>query len=354
MTPQPGTLANIESPETLTQRPSRRFADAQKLHREIQRLAHQSAVRMKPLIDEWFDLSHTAIIYGVRTQLEMGLEPIEKGIQIEKATPGKITSRLVDWGCIDAQGILRVRPLMLEYAVKGANAAVKYLRFTGSFDLSNPAINKWASTQSSKMVREITRGLRGNIRKVITETVRAGRGVNEAASAIRKLQSFNLTARQVEYVENYRRKLDLFHGDWANVRSSDGVKNVLGRVGPSDVTRLSTDELGRVHRAVYPKGAPTRKLIDQRVTRYRNMKLRQRSISIARTESINSLNQGMMESWKEAGVERYEWMASSDACPICTDLNGRVWNVGHGPVPTAHPSCRCTVVERDKGKKIGD
>lgn len=76
---------------------------------------------------------------------------------------------------------------------------------------------------------------------------------------------------------------------------------------------------------------------------------------IARTESMTAANEGQREAWDQAvdaglltGDERREWIATSDACDDCseldgetTDLDGEYPNDG-GDGPPLHPNCRCT------------
>jgi SPP1 gp7 family putative phage head morphogenesis protein len=52
--------------------------------------------------------------------------------------------------------------------------------------------------------------------------------------------------------------------------------------------------------------------------------------------------------WQESGeVDRMQWVAETNACPICTALNGEIVILG-GPFSSgrevpAHPNCRCTL-----------
>jgi SPP1 gp7 family putative phage head morphogenesis protein len=90
--------------------------------------------------------------------------------------------------------------------------------------------------------------------------------------------------------------------------------------------------------------------------------LRQRTETIARTETITTQNEGQLQAWNAARAEGYllpqsvkRWIAgarSDRTCPICrslhgqerpldepfTDLNGKTYDR-----PGAHPACRCTM-----------
>lgn len=81
-----------------------------------------------------------------------------------------------------------------------------------------------------------------------------------------------------------------------------------------------------------------------------------RSIVIARTEITRTANQGAMEQFKEGGVEKVKWIASSGdrTCPTCESLYGQIRTIGEsfnspdgmydGLSPPAHVNCRCTTV----------
>lgn len=91
---------------------------------------------------------------------------------------------------------------------------------------------------------------------------------------------------------------------------------------------------------------------------------------IARTETMFARNQGTADTFKEAGVRRYTYIATLDerTCPICGALDGQEFNLDDKAVgvnyPPLHPNCRCTTVAvvlpssgdaeriaKDKGKK---
>lgn len=92
--------------------------------------------------------------------------------------------------------------------------------------------------------------------------------------------------------------------------------------------------------------------------------LEARTKTIARTEIIDASMSGRYIGW-EAGVTAgyisndsvKEWIAEPDACPICSELDGKLigwnqeWEFPEGVtagstnrMPPAHPNCRCSVV----------
>lgn len=94
---------------------------------------------------------------------------------------------------------------------------------------------------------------------------------------------------------------------------------------------------------------------------------RQDAERIARTEALRVYNTGAVASWRDAGIERKEWLTSSRPCEFCESMNGRsvgldepfvqagqsvpgtsggayVARYGDVQVPPLHPNCVCTVL----------
>lgn len=84
-----------------------------------------------------------------------------------------------------------------------------------------------------------------------------------------------------------------------------------------------------------------------------------RATTIAQTESSRAMHAGQAVAARELGVTQWTWLASSDACPICLELDGKTVDIGapfyvwpkgnpayrvvyHAP---AHPHCYCTNTE---------
>jgi hypothetical protein len=72
-----------------------------------------------------------------------------------------------------------------------------------------------------------------------------------------------------------------------------------------------------------------------------------RAAMIARTESVNAYQTGMITFGNQSGAVGKEWQAIIGACQICAPLDGvRVkidepYNNDVGPNPPGHPNCRC-------------
>lgn len=71
---------------------------------------------------------------------------------------------------------------------------------------------------------------------------------------------------------------------------------------------------------------------------------------LVRTESGYIANQAEMDSYRECGIDRYEFLATLDSrtSPVCQALDGKVFPVAEGKagvnMPPMHPYCRSTTV----------
>lgn len=71
-----------------------------------------------------------------------------------------------------------------------------------------------------------------------------------------------------------------------------------------------------------------------------------RSINIARTESTRVANLGALENYTDRGVMQVRWVAAMTerTCPVCIDLNGKIFDATDAELPPAHALCRCTII----------
>lgn len=73
-----------------------------------------------------------------------------------------------------------------------------------------------------------------------------------------------------------------------------------------------------------------------------------RAFMVAVTESAYAYSRGQVLAWQESGeVDRMQWVAETNACPVCNALNGEIvilgGQFGSGREVPAHPNCRCTL-----------
>lgn len=139
----------------------------------------------------------------------------------------------------------------------------------------------------------------------------------------------------------------------------------------SKVVQVDGNDLRKAIDAAFAGGESLQQL-SKRIAAIYEEKRDYRSDRIARTEVIRGLNQGAVETWKQAadnGVTVHkEWLASTDACEFCLAMNGKILSsldgefLGMGQTfagteggtmstdymdvtgPPLHPQCRCTVL----------
>jgi SPP1 gp7 family putative phage head morphogenesis protein len=102
--------------------------------------------------------------------------------------------------------------------------------------------------------------------------------------------------------------------------------------------------------------------VEALLDRYVQKKIRERATMIARTETLSSLNRGMVANWKDAQAKGLlgpnamkEWMATSEgACPECEALDGTTVPLDdefEDGDPPLHPHCSCALALVPGGKK---
>lgn len=188
--------------------------------------------------------------------------------------------------------------------------------FPLDFTRVNPDAVAAASAQSARLVKEINQATRQGIAAATARGIKEGIPPKALARTIRSM--VGLTSRQVEAVFNAR--------------------------------------------AEWMEGGLTGVKLEKKVAAYSEKMLKTRAMTIARTETIFSLNTGQHAGWKRAVSEglldpartQRRWSAAPGrerTCPICGSLNGTttsfygvftfgVRSVEHPPI---HPRCRCSV-----------
>ena len=62
-----------------------------------------------------------------------------------------------------------------------------------------------------------------------------------------------------------------------------------------------------------------------------------------RTESAHVMTEASKESYKRANIKRVKWIHGNGHCdcPICTERDGKIYDVDNAPTLPAHPNCIC-------------
>ena len=66
-------------------------------------------------------------------------------------------------------------------------------------------------------------------------------------------------------------------------------------------------------------------------------------LRIARSEAVMAADSAFDDIAKKAGINYERWSAAANACPICSQFDGQVWELSEGPRPVSdtHPHCCC-------------
>jgi hypothetical protein len=202
-------------------------------------------------------------------------------------------------------------------------ARAKTPRITFRFDRTNPQATIWARQHAADLVTDVTGETRKAIRRVITRAFTDNLPPRESARLLRKI--VGLTESQEESLDRLRHAL---------------------QENPGKMVRMGERKFR----------APTTKTgIQNIIERQSDRMLRNRSIMIARTETIRASNEGQTQLWMQAvaagklprNVERI-WITTQGACPeICEPLESKRASLngsfeGKYEAPPAHPGCRCT------------
>jgi len=71
-----------------------------------------------------------------------------------------------------------------------------------------------------------------------------------------------------------------------------------------------------------------------------------RATMMVRTETMDAVNSGVKDRYKQAGVDKVEWLTALDdkTCDECEELDGKTFSIDNTPECPAHPNCRCTLL----------
>lgn len=217
-----------------------------------------------------------------------------------------------------ARSARAIQPFLARIIGRGRRVLKASLDIEITFDTEHPRLSRWIEIHLGRLVREIDAGTHDAIRRIIREWLETP-----------------LPAHTV---------LDFL---------SHGLGLTASQWGP----------LLRFHDGLIESGFSARQvrsLMRQRL----EAAIRQRALTIARTETITAASRGQLEQWMQAAEQgllepdltRRTWIVTPDEalCAICATIPGaNAGGVGFmqpfqtpvGPLmtPVAHPNCRCAV-----------
>ena len=204
------------------------------------------------------------------------------------------TTELTDWDFIEQQGQTILKPVTLRVIKSGGEAAYETMNIQGAFSLLNVNAVAAAERETARMVQQVTKSTKAGIRHAIQTGISDGKSMPKIAKELRPM--VGLTKNQTQSVENFRDKLE--------------------RKGAKNIDRKTAKYSARIHR--------------------------QRTQTIARTESATAQSIGYVEGMRDVGVEKVEFSAYWDADEECLALQGNEYELKDtGGVIPQHPNCRC-------------
>jgi len=256
--------------------------------RNFHRLMRLGERKLLPRVKEWMAESIA--------EMQAGL-PKMKG-----RTLAHKTKSIADWKHIREQGVIILKPVILELLGEGGKAVVeRSIIKQERFDLIGVEAVKWASTYCARLVTEITDKTMKGIRAYIAKGINAGKSGPAIARELRPL--VGLTEKQIFAVANYHEKLIVERPEYTVAQQSK-MADVYAR---------------RLHR--------------------------DRAALIARTETREALWEGVFEGYEQMGITHVEGVSDPDACDWCLDnINGQVMTVEEARALDTHPGCECAFV----------
>ncbi len=202
-----------------------------------------------------------------------------------------------DWELLVAGGIAFTRPAISEAFGAGGTIAFDLVGFVPfPFDPLKVSSAAVVDEICSNMVTAVTEETRRAINVVIRDGIKEGKGYKAIGRKLRP--KVGLSEQMI---------------GWSANREE----------------RLLTEGFSRAQ-------------VDKKIAAYDRKLHRIRNDSIARTESARAMNEGQLQGFAEAGVERVFWFALADRCPVCDPHDGEEFTIrtARGVLPF-HVQCRC-------------
>lgn len=238
---------------------------------------------------------------------------------------------LADWRCLEHEGAVAIGPHQVRIYGEAFGRAAELAKLKTPWNLVNRRAVAWAAERSAKLVTAVTEETKAGIRAIIADGIERGRTIPQIGREMRAMPTFGLNVQQAKALAKYGGRLVEAEAEIAATIESSGsvaaAQDLLeGRYPKAWVQRVDDDEFD----------------MEAMVGREADRKAKYRSEMIARTETGDSVSEGSLDGYEEAGVEKAEFEASADACKECLDLNGNVYTLeeSHGII-TVHPNCRC-------------
>lgn len=247
------------------------------------RINREGTKKLRAVVREWMAFTQKAAVKGLN--------------RLRKDQAQQIALELTEWEIVEAEGLVTIKPVILEIVAAAGENTIKLFNIEGSFDIVNIRSVELATEITSKMVTEVTRVTQEGIAQAIRIGAERGQSIPAIAKEIKPL--VGLTQKQVISVANFEEAY-IINNPTAN-----------------------------------------RDRIDRAVNRFERKQHRIRTEMIARTESSRTNAEGSLDVY-EAEEVKTEWfaVAGNDFDPEhCQDNDGKVFTIAEarGMIPV-HPN----------------
>ena len=274
------------------------------------------AARLEPKLRKQF-LDAVEKIKG-----QVNLEALANAILSQNLTAIELAAQIESFRDLQAP----TKSIMMEGFLRGAHYSLDQLdevALVMNLNLVNPESVRWAEASAAELVTNLIQGEKDSIQALIIDATKGNADVRETAKQLREF--IGLDKRREKAVLKYEQEL----------------------------RDLGLDEA----------------TIQKRLGKYAAAQLKDRSLTIARTEIIHAHNSGQQALWDEAIKNGFinpqamqkKWIVTDDDRldkKICLPLDEAIVDIqepfqatnGQHMTPPAHPRCRCAVglVERKK------
>jgi hypothetical protein len=236
---------------------------------------------------------------------------------------------------------------LLDVQKKAWTAAASELGLQKTFDLTNPAAVEFARSRSTEFAQTLNGDTQRALRQVITSSFLEGIPPAQRARLLR--ESIGLAPKDVSAIANFRRLLRAL----SKRDSLDGLsETTMDRIRRSDIRLFSKKKDLDAERI-------------QRLTdAYRARLLRERAVTLVRSETMGASNAGQQILWESAIQNKWlpqgkktmrKFLVTPDdrLCPICRPMAGQIrgmnedfvspYNGEQRKTPPMHSRCRCAM-----------
>jgi Mlc titration factor MtfA (ptsG expression regulator) len=290
------------------------------------------------LLLQWMQAVAKTATPRVRSEIEAAM----KSRQLQKA----VDVASVAWESATRTLKAQIAKEVLSIEAKSFTAASGAAAINQSFNLTNAAALRYAETRSSAFAKTLNRDTRAALKEVVTRSFADGVPPREAARQLQ--QMIGLAPRDAKAIANFRIQLEKISERNLSALS----KTAMDRIKRSDQRLFSTKSMDGDRQA---------RMVDA----YRARLMRERAMTLVRTETMAAANEGQMVAWRDAArrgqldrkgkVPKKQWIVTPDdrLCPVCKPMaeqTRRLDELFTSPYngvsvqnPPIHWMCRCAM-----------